>query len=266
MGQGRINSSALPSTLAFNKLNLLLLSRKVSSLTLCRNNPKNIHLREVLKVKEGQIVDLAVRNGPRGKGKVAVMANESIKLKIEWFSKHPNDLYPVSLIVGISRPQTCRKILDQATALGVSSYSFFHADKSEASYEQSNLWKSKEWINRIERGVEQAFASYIPNCQRFSSLEEALFKEIKSEGQKFIALDNYESNQPLSVDSLVPSSKITLCVGPERGWSNKERQLLYAHRYEFRHLGPRVLRVETAVVAALGVVASNFWKKSSKAA
>ena len=261
MGQGRIDSPSIPSSLAFNELNLLLLPKKVRSLIFEPNDLKCIHLREVLRVKEGQLVDLAVRNGPYGKGRVTLRKDESIELQIEWASDHSNDLYPISLVVGMSRPQTCRKILDQATSLGVSSFSFFQADKSEASYKKSSLWKSGEWISKIEGGVEQAFASYVPKCYRFSNLKEALSEEAKLGNRKLLALDNYEANQNLGVDTQNTAQGISLCVGPERGWSKQERQFLNAQNYQLRHLGPRVLRVETAVVSALGVLVSSFWEK-----
>jgi RsmE family RNA methyltransferase len=46
---------------------------------------------------------------------------------------------------------------------------------------------------------------------------------------------------------------LALAFGPERGWSAGERQLLRAQGFELAHLGTRVLRTETAVVAALAL-------------
>jgi RsmE family RNA methyltransferase len=45
-----------------------------------------------------------------------------------------------------------------------------------------------------------------------------------------------------------------LAVGAERGWSGDEREQLRANGFTLKHLGQRVLRVETAVVAALGIL------------
>ena len=106
MGHGRIDSPSIPGSLAFNELNLLLLPDKVRSLIFEPNDSKCIHLRKVLRVKEGQLVDLAVRNGPYGKGRVTLRKDKSIELQIEWASDHANDLYPISLVVGMSSPQT----------------------------------------------------------------------------------------------------------------------------------------------------------------
>ncbi|MFI5337188.1 MAG: RsmE family RNA methyltransferase [Opitutales bacterium] len=45
-----------------------------------------------------------------------------------------------------------------------------------------------------------------------------------------------------------------MAFGPERGWSADERRQLRAAGFTFAHLGSRVLRLETAVVAALAVL------------
>ena len=59
-------------------------------------------LKNVLRVKDGDEIDLAVQNGPHGKAKVLLKANGDIKLQISWQKDHDPDYYPISLIVAIS--------------------------------------------------------------------------------------------------------------------------------------------------------------------
>ena len=258
-----LDFATLSMPLAFKPLNLLLLDEQVSALHLEKSDPRSLHLLDVSKVKEGDIIDLAVKNGPKGKGCVKFHANGSLALEIEWFPRHPSDLYPISLVIGLSRPQTCRKILEQATTLGVRRFAFFNSDKGESSYAQSSLWSTDEWSRKIDGGVEQAFASYVPECHCFDDLEAALKKDLGPESDrcKRVALDNYEAEVSLHQDHFADSSTYSLCIGSERGWSERERQLLRRKDYEFFNLGRRVLRVETAVVVSLGMLASAFWKK-----
>jgi len=51
---------------------------------------------------------------------------------------------------------------------------------------------------------------------------------------------------------------VQLAIGPERGWSNKERRFLRDMGFALAHLGQRVLRVETAMVASVGFLATNY--------
>jgi len=68
-----------------------------------------------------------------------------------------------------------------------------------------------------------------------------------------LALDVYEAGAPLS--QLAPAAgPVVLALGPERGWSPDERTQLRAAGFTLAHLGSRVLRVETALVAALSVL------------
>jgi RsmE family RNA methyltransferase len=239
-------------------LNLLLLDSKVSVLSLAKDDLRAVHLRSVLDVKTGDEIDVAVKNGPRGKGKVSLLPDQRVDLAIRWADHHPCDLFPIHLIVGFARPQTCRKILEQASSLGVERISFFQAEKGEPSYAKSRLWTTSEWMERIDRGVEQAFASFVPTCELHATLAQAL-SSARSESTFKIALDNYEAAKPLTAEGVGGKRPIVLALGPERGWSSSERKLLRSQSFELRHLGKRVLRMETAVVASLGVMLAGYW-------
>jgi RsmE family RNA methyltransferase len=71
-----------------------------------------------------------------------------------------------------------------------------------------------------------------------------------------VALDNYEGTARLSSVRLTPP--VTIAVGPERGWSPVERDLLRDRGFVLADLGERVLRTETACVAALTLVRAGL--------
>ena len=240
-------------------MNILLIPEKVPFLELPVNGEKCIHITRVLNAQIGDVIDVGVSNGPKGKATLVEMDGNSLRLSFNWFEDHSIDLYPVSLLVGLSRPQTCRKILEQASSLGASQINFFVSDKSEPSYGESQLWKTTEWRDKIHKGVEQSFSTFIPECHVWPSIEKCLVSQ-SSESLR-IALDNYESS-----DTFFPSrdrgelNHYTLAVGPERGWSEKERQILRSSNFSLLSLGPRVLRQETALIVALGQILSQLWE------
>ena len=73
-----------------------------------------------------------------------------------------------------------------------------------------------------------------------------------------LALDNYEAPAALGATELAAGAPIALAIGGERGWSAAERDLLRLHGFAFRHLGARVLRTETAAIAALAIVRARL--------
>jgi len=239
-------------------LNLLLLDQKVSFLSLTRDDPRALHLWNILRVKVGDEIDLALKNGPKGKGTVCALSNERLDLDIRWLLPHSCDFFPVHLFVGFARPQTCRKILEQASALGVERLSFFKAEKGDPSYPNSRLWTTEEWSKRIDLGVEQAFASFVPTCSTHPSLSHAL-SSLGNERVVRVAMDNYEAVGPLAVPEENGDQGIALALGPERGWSESERDLLRSQQFKLHHLGKRVLRLETAVIASLSVLLAGHW-------
>lgn len=78
-----------------------------------------------------------------------------------------------------------------------------------------------------------------------------------------VALDNYEGVIPLlsyTVSGYNPAAppEMALAIGGERGWSAEERHALRQQGFTLAHLGERVLRTETAVVAALAILKAKL--------
>ena len=245
--------------MALRNLNILLIEKKVDFLNLPVRGEIASHVLTVLKVVVGDKIDIGAHNGPKGKATIIKVTSEELQISIQWQEPHMCDLYPVSLIAGLSRPQTCRKILEQASSLGVSKMNFFISEKSEPSYVESRLWKSDEWKKKIIKGIEQSFSTFIPECKIWSNLEECLFEQ-KKNSYRF-AFDNYESLKTLEDSNAWKGrNHYTVAIGPERGWSSEERNLLRENNFLLVSMGPRVLRQETALVAGLGQIMGQFWK------
>ena len=60
-------------------------------------------------------------------------------------------------MIALPRPQTARKILNEATSLGVASIRFFRSEKGEPGYRASTLWTTGEWRRHLVDGASQAF-------------------------------------------------------------------------------------------------------------
>jgi RsmE family RNA methyltransferase len=234
-------------------VNLILFELPEASIRLPGRDPRAKHLLDVLRRKPGDTFDAGVINGPRGKGSVLRIEADAVTLTFAWGSAPP-PLDPLTLVIGLPRPQTARDILREATALGVGSLHFFRSEKGEASYAQSTLWSSGEWRRHLVAGAEQAFDTRLPEVSFGRTLAEVVVA--LSGGGTRLALDNYESPGSLSAASVI--APVTLAFGPERGWSAGERSALRAADFSLVHLGPRVLRSETAVIAAVAVVRAKL--------
>jgi RsmE family RNA methyltransferase len=206
-----------------------------------------------LRRSPGDAFDAGLIDGPRGKGTLVSIGESALELAFAWGAEPP-PLDPLSLVIGLPRPQTARKILQEAAALGVASLHFVLTDKGDRSYAQSTLWRSGEWRRHLVSGAEQAFCTRLPEVTHGRPISEVAGAG-EPRGMR-IALDNYEAGRGLS--AVVPAPPVTIAIGPERGWSAAERDLLRARGFEMVHLGSRVLRSETACVASLAIVKAGL--------
>lgn len=234
-------------------MNIVLFETAEAERPLPRSDTRAKHVTEVLRCGEGDSFDAGLVDGPRGKATIVAIDDAALRLSFSW-GEEPPSLDPVTLIAGLPRPQTARKILEQATALGVEAMHFVATERGEVSYGKSRLWSTEEWRRHLVEGASQAFTTRLPDVTSGRALAEVL-GELPTVSSR-VALDNYEAAVPLSPLSVAPP--VVLALGPERGWSAGERELLREWGFEMVHLGERVLRVETACVAAIALVKSKL--------
>jgi 16S rRNA (uracil1498-N3)-methyltransferase len=237
-------------------VNLILFEPAELHQPLAKTDRRAAHLLDVLRRKTGDSFDVGVINGPRGKATLRSVGPEHLSLDFTWDNAHPPPPDPLTLIVGLPRPQTARDILRDATTLGVSALHFVRTEKSERSYAQSTLWTSGEWRRHVVIGAEQAFDTRIPEVTFDRALADAL--NPRSSNSLRLGLDNYEAANRLGDVELRAPMEVVLAIGGERGWSAADRDALRAHHFELVHLGTRVLRTETAVVAALSLLRAKL--------
>lgn len=228
-------------------MNIILFEPGEVGLPLALSDPRAAHIVGVLQRREGEPFDAGIVDGPLGKGYVEEIGPDAVRFRFERVSD-PAPADPIHILAALPRPQTARKILSEAAALGVASLRFFRSEKGEPGYGSSTLWKS-EWRRHLVAGASQAFDTRLPEVLHHSGLGPAV--EALPGGLTRIALDNYEAERRMTPPGAPPP--LALAFGPERGWSAAERALLRAGGFTLEHLGLRVLRTETAVVAAVSI-------------
>ncbi len=232
-------------------MNLILFNREEIVRPLPIADPRAVHILSVLRRQISQTFDAGLLNGPRGQGTLVEIKAEHLVIEYAW-GDEPPPADPITLVIGLPRPQTARKILQEASTLGVAALHFVRTVRGESSYADSTLWRTGEWQRHIAAGAAQAFCTRVPTVSHGNSLSDTLALLPKS--GDLIALDNYEASIPFSNCHLSSSSPSIIAFGAERGWSADERELLGQRGFIFSHLGSRVLRLETAVIVALALL------------
>ncbi len=147
-----------------------------------------------------------------------------------------------------------RRILREAVSLGAVRIILPITDLGEKSYSSSSLYTGGEYRKILLDGAMQAGKTGVSECIISSCVEDAVEKASSDE---MLLLDNVIGAEDLSSMNLEERS-VTLAIGPERGWSSREREYFIRKGFKPTLLGSRILRTETAVSASLAVALSRM--------
>jgi len=206
------------------------------------------HVRAVHRARLGDRLRVGRVGGPLGEGTITRLDDDALELDVTLDRPAPPPSQ-VELVVALPRPPSLRKLLQQGTALGVKRFTLLASRRVEKSYWQSHLLAAGALAEQLRLGLEQGVDTVLPTIEferRFRPFVEDRLPERLAASRGLLA--DPDADVPCPTDLAEP---VTLVVGPEGGFIPFEVDLLRAAGLSPVGLGPRVLRVETAVVALL---------------
>ena len=238
-------------------MNLVLITADEAKTGLPPDDARARHLRETVGLAGGGTFHVGIENGLRGIATITTLAPQ-LTFAVAW-EKSPQARLPLTVLIGLPRPQTAKKILHDLASLGAARIVFFESAKGDPGYLTSSLWKDGEWREHVLKGTEQACSTLVPEVTRVGSLAEALVG-LDAKAWK-LALDPYEATGAPEISA--PAKAAVLAIGPERGFAYEERAALRTAGFGFAHLGDRILRVEAAALVggALMLAQLRVWEK-----
>ncbi|NQT59417.1 MAG: 16S rRNA (uracil(1498)-N(3))-methyltransferase [Bacteroidetes bacterium] len=235
-------------------MNIILFESYPKDDRILLSDARGKHIKKILRLQEGDSFLMGLVNGFAGRAVVTRIDSEAVT--IDWKPEiSPVPLFPVILLVAQVRPICMKRILREAVSIGVERIVVSGTDTGERSYRDAKLWKDREYRMYILSGAQQAGRSVVPEVNLFNSLDAAA-AGLKQEGTGLvrIVLDNINPETKLSTMQLPTGNKYILAVGPERGWSDRERKLFAKAGFLSAGLGDRILRTETACSAGLSLL------------
>jgi 16S rRNA (uracil1498-N3)-methyltransferase len=231
-------------------MNLVLFAPGELAAPLPLDDPRARHVLAVLRRRPGDTFLAGLVDGPIGQA--TLVGQEAAGLRLTFTATdEPPPSPPVTLLIGLPRPQTARDLLRDATTLGLAALHFVATERSDPNYATATLWRDREWHRHLLTGAMQAADTRLPAVTWDRDLATALAAAPTATNR--IALDNYEAAQPLAAVLPPSDTPLVLALGPERGWGLRDRAALCDGGFTLAHLGTRPLRLETAAVVALGL-------------
>lgn len=247
-------------------MNICLFTPDELNQPLLKKDERNQHIVKVLHKKAGDSFDAGVIGGMAG---IATITDISPEGNIQ-FSFEPKSagkkLYPLTMIIGFPRPIQLRRLLRDMAGLGVTKIILSGTELTEKSYLNSNVVKDGSAFRMLLEGTAQAASTHVPQLVTSPSLRQAI-QMVREEqdaspagcDSSLIALDNVRAGQSLhEFLQKEGSHSAVAAIGSERGWTDRERDLLQDAGFSLCSMGCRVLRTETAATVAASLILDSM--------
>ena len=162
----------------------------------------------------------------------------------------------ITLLQGIARGEKMDLILQKATELGVTRFIPVHSDRSEVKLEGARAAKRlAHWRGVVASACEQSGRAVLPAVTEPAGLQQAV-----TDAELPIARYLLSPLAETGIGAMAPppDHRLLIAVGPEGGWSERDLQLLENAGFTGIRLGPRILRTETAGLAAIAALQARF--------
>lgn len=219
------------------------------------------HLTGVLRARPGDRVEIFDGEGRRWQGRLAALDSRAVR--VEELVALPSNEPPVGvdLLQALPKGERWEWILEKGTELGVRRFLPLFTARTVARVPADRL------DQRVDRWRKIALAA-AKQCERGRVPEVCPPRELQpcvhalgpaQPGEVRLFLSEREPRAPPGGQCSDPQriggdpqvARIVLAAGPEGGWSAEDRRALAAAGFAPWGLGPRILRSETAAVAAL---------------
>jgi len=206
------------------------------------------HVSKVLRMKVGQ--SLHVFNGHGGYFAAMITRIDKRNVEAAIVDHYPDESespLTITLVQGVSRGERMDYTLQKAVELGVQHIVPVLCEYTNVKLDDEKKQKRHEhWQKIIINACEQCGRNQVPSLTVTQELEDWFAKD--NDGLKLVL----HPGGPAKLSQLENKhNSITLLAGPEGGFSDVEITNALKHGYQAITLGPRILRTETAAMAAI---------------
>ncbi|MFZ2315321.1 MAG: 16S rRNA (uracil(1498)-N(3))-methyltransferase [Gammaproteobacteria bacterium] len=214
------------------------------------------HLARVLRAAVGD--HLTIFNGEGGEYEAVIAHIDKKAVTVELLRFVDRDVESpihIYLAQGIARGEKMDFIVQKAVELGVSKIIPLVTERCNVRLSGDREEKRIEhWQSVIISACEQSGRNKLPEIMPPQTLAEWL--DVATMDHAFVLSPHVE--QKLANVSIADQSSVAVLIGPEGGLSDQEVSMANQKGFSSLNLGPRVLRTETATVAALSVLQSCY--------
>lgn len=213
---------------------------------------------QVRRMQPGQDLVLFTGSGGEWDATITRMGRSEVEVRVG--AHHPIEREAarrVHLATGLMASERLEWLIEKATELGAASLTPVLTARANVRVDGTRAERKRgRWDAVAAAACEQCGRNRIPSIAPVTPLAE-LLAQPESGARWLLTLDPQAPGVRGRAASLAATANVTVLSGPEGGLDPAEEQAALAAGFLPVHLGPRVLRAETAPLAALAFLVCN---------
>jgi len=214
------------------------------------------HLTRVLRVEAGQKYEIS-DNRQVYLAEVETARKDAVTFTIVEKLAATEPLVRPVVLAALIKFDRFEWLVEKATELGAHAIIPFVADRSEKGLDRAAPGRLVRWRKIAREASEQSRRQLLPELHEVTQFDDAL----RYEAAYRLALEEISGAPPIL--ATLPSQRcagetVGILVGPEGGWTGREREAMRDAGWMAASLGQNILRAETAAAAALAIVSAAW--------
>lgn len=221
-----------------------------------------VHLRDSLRVQEGEIVLIGDGAGSRYRTQITALTKYTMTGQIiEVMTQPPSDSPALILGQALLKGDKMDWVIQKATELGVQHVLPLQTRHTIVQLRPERIEAQlTRWQRIALEAAQQSEQWQVPTIAQPQSLA-TLLKNQAISAATFMLAERQEGQGLQAVElPQAPSSSVLVLIGPEGGWSQEEVELAIQAGCQSITLGQSILRAETAAIAAISILQSRLGK------
>jgi len=195
--------------------------------------------------KTGERVLLIDGRGRRAEATIVAVDRSAMELRIESVEQLARPRPALALATAVAKGDRQGTLLDMATQIGIARYIPLLCDHGVVKPDAHNV---PRWQRICTQACKQSHNPYLPEIGSAVSPLEFASAMNDAGTPLYLAAPGGDPLPPQS-----GSERVAVCIGPEGGFSSREISDLIGAGARPLSLGPNILRIETAAIAAVSI-------------
>jgi len=247
------------------------------NITISLDSKLTHHLINVTRLSEGDVVEVVdptshrrfegilKKDSKKSQWTIEIHCQAGVSHQVNLDNHNNKALFVVTrLFVALCKGKINEFLIEKATELGCQTIVTWHAERSIPKINDSNIThKEARWHVLASQAAKQSLQNNIPVTYFSPSLADAIQAYHPKDSILITCSLSPEASSAIDVletihnrkNTPIPRQEISLIIGPEGDFSPSEEKLLINKGSKLLSLGASRLRVDTATVFALGVIA-----------